>query len=75
MKPKRAWTSEEDDRLIEIVSEVGPRQWESIAFSLKQRRTGKQCRERWNNQLTPLLKKNLWTSEERWVLFLLQKSR
>ena len=27
-------------------------------------RTGKQCRERWHNQLDPCIKNSEWTSEE-----------
>ena len=37
-------------------------------------RTGKMCRERWHNQLNPLLKKIGWTTEEDWVLLLLHQN-
>lgn len=71
---KRAWTSAQDEVLINIVSERGSHSWEIISQELPGR-TGKQCRERWNNQLNPLLKKNQWELEEILVLFILQQSR
>lgn len=50
----------------------GPQQWNSIAESLENR-TGKQCRERWHNQLDPSLKRLNWSNAEEWILFLLQR--
>ena len=37
-------------------------------------RTGKQCRERWHNQLNPLLKKANWSVEEDWILYILHQT-
>ena len=59
--------------LIELVSAIGPRQWEIVANSIAGR-SGKQCRERWNNQLNPLLKKSGWSYEETWTLYILQRN-
>ena len=42
---KRAWTVEEDDSLLQLVREHGPRRWSVIASQLPDR-VGKQCRER-----------------------------
>lgn len=70
---KRAWDSESDRMLVELISDIGPRQWELIAEAIP-KRSGKQCRERWNNQLNPLLKKTAWSLEEGWILFILQRS-
>ena len=70
---KRAWDSEQDRFLLQLIARIGPRQWESIAASVEDR-SGKQCRERWNNQLNPLLKKTTWSLEETWILFILQRS-
>ena len=58
---------------MELISEIGPRQWELISGSIPDR-SGKQCRERWNNHLNPLLKKSPWSIEEGWILFILQRS-
>ena len=67
---KRAWDSESDRMLVELIADIGPRQWEVIANAIPDR-SGKQCRERWNNQLNPLLKKTTWSLEEGWILFIL----
>ena len=42
---KRAWQPDEDDRLLELVQQHGPRRWSVIASHLPGR-VGKQCRER-----------------------------
>jgi len=55
------------------ISEIGPHQWETIALKMSGR-TGKQCRERWHNQLNPLLKKSRWSLEEDWILFFLHET-
>ena len=55
---------------MELIVDIGPRHWETVAASVPGR-TGKQCRERWNNQLSPLLKKCDWSSEETWTLNIL----
>ena len=43
--------------------------WTRIASKLKdylgmERRTGKQCRERWYNHLSPTVNKQPWTQQE-----------
>jgi myb proto-oncogene protein len=38
--------------------------WTRIAEKLNLSRTGKQCRERWQNHLRPNIKKGEWTVEE-----------
>lgn len=57
------WRIEEDRLLIELVNKYGPRHWSAIATHFA-RRTGKQARERWMNQLNPNLKKKNWAPEE-----------
>lgn len=57
------WSLSEDERLIELVKEYGGKHWSRIA-SMLPGRTGKQCRERWCNNLNPSLKKGAWTAEE-----------
>jgi hypothetical protein len=42
---KRAWRAEEDEKLLALIKEHGPRRWGVIASSLPGR-VGKQCRER-----------------------------
>ncbi|GMH62497.1 hypothetical protein TrRE_jg6129, partial [Triparma retinervis] len=50
-----------------MVSIHGIKHWGLIASALPTR-TGKQCRERWHNQLDPTIKKCPWTREEERVL-------
>ncbi|EKX40914.1 hypothetical protein GUITHDRAFT_158254 [Guillardia theta CCMP2712] len=61
------WTKEEDETVIRLVELYGPTRWASIASNLPGR-NGKQCRERWHNQLDPAIKKESWTEEEDRIL-------
>ena len=70
---KKAWDESQDNNLMAMVAEIGPYQWDMISSNMPGR-TGKQCRERWHNQLNPLLKKIRWSTEEDWVLFILHQS-
>ena len=45
---KRTWDSNSDRILVELIADIGPRQWEFISRSIPGR-SGKQCRERWIN--------------------------
>jgi len=60
---KRAWTSAEDDLLVQMVERYGARRWSLIA-SYFDARAGKQCRERWVQHLQPSVIKGSWTEEE-----------
>ncbi len=64
-KPRvvRKWSKEEDERMSSLVAAHGTRHWGLIASKLGNR-TGKQCRERWHNQLDPAIRKEPWTQEE-----------
>jgi Myb-like DNA-binding protein FlbD len=66
---KKAWTKEEDKKLLELVKNHGPYKWSFIANLMKDR-VGKQCRERWHNHLNPKILKGQWTDKEEWLLFL-----
>ena len=57
------WQEEEDQILMQWVEENGPYNWSRCAKKIKER-TGKQCRERWKNNLCSDIKKGRWTSEE-----------
>lgn len=65
---KGPWTKEEDEKIIELVSKYGAKQWSKIAEHLKGR-IGKQCRERWHNNLNPELNKGPWSSEEQQIIY------
>ena len=58
---------------MKLIADIGPHQWEQIAHQMDQR-SGKQCRERWHNQLNPLLKKAGWTIDEDWILYILHET-
>ena len=64
---KGQWSLHEDKLLKEWIKENGPRKWEQCGqFILG--RSGKQCREHWNNCLNPNLIKGDWTSEEDFLI-------
>lgn len=53
--------------MMTLVQEHGTKHWGRIGSSL-QGRTGKQCRERWHNQLDPAIRKDPWTGGEEEIL-------
>lgn len=53
--------------MIKLVEEYGIRHWGLIGSKLNGR-SGKQCRERWHNQLDPTISKQEWTVEEEKIL-------
>ncbi|GMI28133.1 hypothetical protein TrCOL_g12245 [Triparma columacea] len=71
-KPRvvRKWSKDEDTRMSNLVGIHGTRHWGLIASKLGNR-TGKQCRERWHNQLDPSIRKDAWTKEEEEKLMIL----
>ena len=65
----KAWTKEEDAKLLSIVQSMRmPMKWSIVAQSL-QDRTGKQCRERYVNHLNPRLKVTDWSPVEDATIF------
>ncbi|RVW57222.1 Transcription factor MYB44 [Vitis vinifera] len=54
---------EEDDALQKLVQKHGPRNWSLISKSIPGR-SGKSCRLRWCNQLSPQVEHRAFTSEE-----------
>ena len=65
---KGPWTQEEDQKLIAWVQAEGPTKWAQAASFIKGR-SGKQCRERWFNNLCPGVKKGNWSEEEDEMIF------
>ena len=64
---KGQWSSEEDKLLLEWVKKNGTKDWEACGRFV-QGRKGKQCREHWNNCLSPGLVKGEWTEEEDFLI-------
>jgi len=49
----KKWTAAEDAEMCRLVQELGTKQWGQIGLNLGGR-SGKQCRERWHNQVRVL---------------------
>ncbi|XP_043712840.1 transcription factor MYB44-like [Telopea speciosissima] len=60
---KGPWSPEEDDSLQKLVEKHGPRNWSLISKSIPGR-SGKSCRLRWCNQLSPQVEHRAFTPEE-----------
>ena len=60
---RSAWTAKEDALVTQLVAEHGAHNWVELAKHVKGR-VGKQCRERWNNHLSPDVSKAAWTANE-----------
>ncbi|KAE8682778.1 Transcription factor MYB44 [Hibiscus syriacus] len=60
---KGPWSPEEDEALQRLVQTHGPRNWSLISRSIPGR-TGKSCRLRWCNQLSPEVEHRPFTPEE-----------
>lgn len=69
---KGNWTPEEDMILRKKVAEYGLKKWKEVATFLPGR-IGKQCRERWYNNVDPNLNKEKWTVAEDLQLMELHK--
>lgn len=64
---KGPWSVQEDQLLTEWVNKNGPRKWNQCCEYIHGR-SGKQCREHWNNCLNPGLVKGEWTAEEDFLI-------
>ncbi|KAJ8899681.1 hypothetical protein K2173_019379 [Erythroxylum novogranatense] len=61
---KGPWLEEEDERLATFVKLLGERKWDNIARASGLKRSGKSCRLRWLNYLSPNLKRGHLSAEE-----------
>ncbi|XP_047945359.1 transcription factor MYB73-like [Salvia hispanica] len=60
---KGPWSPDEDDLLQRLVQKHGPRNWSLISKSIPGR-SGKSCRLRWCNQLSPQVEHRAFTPDE-----------
>ncbi|XP_071722912.1 transcription factor MYB44-like [Rutidosis leptorrhynchoides] len=60
---KGPWSPEEDELLKRLVQSYGPRNWSLISKSIPGR-SGKSCRLRWCNQLSPEVEHRPFSAEE-----------
>jgi hypothetical protein len=61
--PRATFSSTEDEQLKQIMALGGWKSWNAIAAQMPGR-TGRQCRERWNNYVNPSLNMKLFTPDE-----------
>ncbi|MDR3317434.1 MAG: hypothetical protein LBS71_01360 [Puniceicoccales bacterium] len=66
------WTREEDEKIINFMSDCNFGRWAQLARQLPGR-LSKQCRERWVNHLNPEINHAPWTEEEKAQLLVLQE--
>ena len=75
-KEKRAeWTPEEDFYMLSYITSYGPQNWSLVADYMNARfpwdkKSSKQCRERWYNKLDPAICHSPWTKQEEALLVL-----
>ncbi|OIT38000.1 PREDICTED: myb protein-like [Nicotiana attenuata] len=62
-KIKGSWSPEEDAMLTKLVDQHGPRNWSLISTGIPGR-SGKSCRLRWCNQLSPAVQHRPFTPSE-----------
>ncbi|KAE9596203.1 putative transcription factor MYB-HB-like family [Lupinus albus] len=60
---KGSWTPQEDETLLRLVAEHGPRNWTVISAGIPGR-SSKSCRLRWCNQLSPDVQHRSFTPAE-----------
>ncbi|XP_022742877.1 transcription factor MYB44-like [Durio zibethinus] len=60
---KGSWSPQEDANLIKLVEQHGPRNWSMISSGIPGR-SGKSCRLRWCNQLSPAVQHRPFTPAE-----------
>ncbi|KAJ0754059.1 putative transcription factor MYB family [Helianthus annuus] len=60
---KGPWSPEEDHMLQQLVEQHGPRNWSLVSKNIPGR-SGKSCRLRWCNQLSPQVEHRAFTPEE-----------
>ncbi|VFQ80444.1 unnamed protein product [Cuscuta campestris] len=60
---KGSWSPEEDAKLVKLVELHGPRNWSLISTGIPSR-SGKSCRLRWCNQLSPAVLRRPFSPEE-----------
>ncbi|GJT90565.1 transcription factor MYB44-like protein [Tanacetum coccineum] len=60
---KGPWSPEEDQMLQQLVEKHGPRNWSLVSKTIPGR-SGKSCRLRWCNQLSPQVEHRAFTPEE-----------
>ena len=71
---RNSWFKEQDCFLVNLVETYGPKGWRKLGTLLSEefpenKKSGKQCRERWKYHLSPDISKEERTEEERQTVF------
>lgn len=66
-KTRHKFTKEEDQKLLSLVNQYGKNCWSFVAQNMDGL-TARQCRERYQDYLTPGIRNEVWTSEEELLL-------
>jgi hypothetical protein len=61
--PKKKWTAGEDALLLAAIRELGALNWSQVSVRVPGR-SGKQCRERWLDKLSPDVARDDWSPDE-----------
>ncbi|KAL5226213.1 hypothetical protein ABZP36_012852 [Zizania latifolia] len=69
-----AWSSEEDERLVEYIRRHGHPNWRALPKQAGLLRCGKSCRLRWINYLRPDIKRGNFTADEEELIVRLHQS-
>lgn len=70
--PKQKFTEADDQKLISVVNQIGTKNWQEVAQMMGDR-NARQCKERWENYLSPDINRDPWTQEEDDLLIEKQK--
>ncbi|KAH0453695.1 hypothetical protein IEQ34_018019 [Dendrobium chrysotoxum] len=70
---KGAWTANEDSLLITYVNTHGEGKWTTVPYNAGLKRSGKSCRLRWLNYLSPKIKRGNFSEEEDDLIIRLHK--
>nr|QTO65846.1 R2R3MYB [Cattleya trianae] len=70
---KGAWTTSEDNLLINYINKHGEGKWTTIPYKAGLKRSGKSCRLRWLNYLRPNVKRGNFSEEEDDLIIRLHK--
>ncbi|CAN1259237.1 Transcription factor MYB39 [Linum perenne] len=61
---KGPWTAEEDEKLVDFITNNGHTNWKSLPKLAGLNRCGKSCRLRWTNYLRPDIKRGKFSEDE-----------
>jgi len=76
-KQREVWTDKENKLLGKLVQDKGEKSWSDIAALLNaqcgEKKSGKQCRERYRNYVNPTIEKSEWKPNEKLLFIILHQ--